>query len=103
MMTRCVASCLGAGAWMLRGSLLPLLLGGCAFFEASPPPIDLQQEPVAQQLVRKMPSLRTQRFSTLLDFEMDTDGVFVAMQPPGRMVWDRSHTGRRSLSIPAGT
>src|SRR4051812_2756203 len=103
MMTRWIAKSLVAGAWMLSGSLLALWLGGCAFFEASPPPIDLQQEPVAQQLVRKMPSLRTQRFSTVLDFEMDADGVFVAMQPPGRMVWDRSHTGRRSLYIPEGT
>ncbi|MBC8107616.1 MAG: hypothetical protein H7Z14_13580 [Anaerolineae bacterium] len=103
MMTRCIARLLVAGAWMLSGSLLSSLLGGCALFEASPPPIDLQQEPIAQQLVRKMPSLRTQRFSTLLDFELDTDAVFVAMQPPGRMVWDRSHTGRRSLFIPEGT
>lgn len=102
MTTRCIAKLLVAGAWMLSGSLLLSLLGGCALFEASPPPIDLQQEPVAQQLVRKMPSLRTQRFSTLLDFEMDADGVFVAVQPPGRMVWDRSHTGRRSLLVPEG-
>lgn len=103
MMTRCIAKLLVAGAWMLSGSLLPSLLGGCAFFEASPPPVDLQQEPIAQQLVRKVPSLRTQRFSTLLDFESDTDGVFVAMQPSGRMVWDRSHTGRRCLYVPEGT
>ena len=51
----------------------------------------------------KMPSLRTQRFSTLLDFEMDADSVFVTAKPAGMPVWDRSHTGKRSLYIPPGT
>src|SRR5688572_19221466 len=86
----------------LVAALITALLSGCtmrSWFESSPPPVNLLQEPIAEQLVARMPSLRVQRFSTLLDFEMDADGVFVAMNPAGRMVWDRSHTGKRSLLI----
>jgi hypothetical protein len=91
---------------MFAGTLVAAMLSGCAlssWFEASPPPVNLYQEPIAEQLVEKMPSLRAQRFSTLLDFEMDADGVFVAKNPPGRMVWNQSHTGQRSLQIAPGT
>jgi hypothetical protein len=91
-------------AWMLPAGLYAASMCGCAsWFEAGPPPVNPQLEPIGKQLEQRVPSLRAQRFSTLLDFEMDADGVFVAMSPPGRMVWDRSHTGRRSLLIAPGT
>jgi hypothetical protein len=62
------------------------------------------QEPIGQQLQRVVPPLKSQRFSALLDFESDADRVFVAAKPaPPQMVFDRAHTGHRSLRIEPGT
>lgn len=61
------------------------------------------QEPIGQQLQRVVPPLKSQRFSTLLDFESDADRVFVVATPPPQMVFDRAHTGHRSLRIEPGT
>jgi hypothetical protein len=60
-------------------------------------------EPIGPELVRAVPPLRDQRFSALLDFETDSDTVFVSTDQVGRTVWDRSHTGKRSLRIEPGT
>lgn len=76
-----------------------LAIAGCADRVGPPDIAPVQGEPIGVQLKRVVPPLQTQRFSTLLDFENDSDGVFVAAAPPARMVYDRAHTGKRSLRI----
>jgi hypothetical protein len=85
---------------MLAGALT-LAMFGCAG-EGPPAIAPVAGEPVGVQLKRVVPPLQTQRFSTLLDFETDADAVFVVAKPPGRMVFDRAHTGRRSMRFEPG-
>src|SRR4051794_10018369 len=61
------------------------------------------QEPIGAQLVRVVPPLKNQRFSTLLDFESDPDRVFVNAKPIAQLTYDRAHTGQRSLRVEPGT
>src|SRR3954466_4430642 len=61
------------------------------------------QEPIGAQLVRVVPPLKNQRFSTLLDFESDPDRVFVNAKPTAQLTYDRGHTGQRSLRVEPGT
>jgi hypothetical protein len=84
-----------------------IALAGCAS-DAPPPPSPIASattrnvlEPVAQEIVRRVPPLRSQRFSMLLDFEDDSDAVFIGSRPQGRIVYDRAHTGRRSVKFSA--
>jgi hypothetical protein len=57
------------------GWLMTLLAGGCVSqTPLTPPPED--HEPIGMQLLRAAPSLRDERFSTLLDFETSDDAVF---------------------------
>ena len=79
--------------------LLTLLIAGCAGRRAKQPARD--GEPIGLQMLRAEPSLKGQRFNTLLDFESPRDAVFVAA--PGAAVDQaRAHTGKSSLHLPAG-
>jgi hypothetical protein len=95
--------------------LLPLLtllafaspsLTGCAGDQPPPPPIQ-NVEPIGVQILRVVPSLKDERFSTLLDFESPDDAVFCAITQTGGAVAPAAtstlepHTGRASLQIPA--
>jgi hypothetical protein len=66
-------------------------------------------EPVGTQLLRAVPSLRDERFSTLLDFESRDDAVFCSALTAagvdgigagvGAITNDRAHTGRASFRL----
>jgi hypothetical protein len=117
-----------AGAVALSASLIGLiglivLIGGCSFGDSPPPAVNsnansgemtagagggggvlyASQEPIGSQLLRVVPPLKNQRFSALLDFENDPDRVFIAAKPPAQLVYERAHTGHRSLRIGPGT
>lgn len=56
--------------------------------------------PIGIELMRAVPELRVQRFSTLLDFENDMDAVFVVAPGGGaRLVAALAHTGQRVLQL----
>src|SRR4051794_32598619 len=82
---------------------LAALLVGCTSPDTGPPPPAVSGDVVANQLVRAVPPLKMQRFSTVLDFESDADAVFVVSRPPGRIVYDRAHTGSRAIQIDSRT
>jgi hypothetical protein len=92
--------------------LLPLLafispsLPGCAG-DQPPPSLGQTGEPIGNQILRAVPSLKDERFSTLLDFESPDDTVFCSTTDSGGAVTPattstiKPHTGRASLQIPA--
>ena len=75
---------------------LGLAIAGCATPQRTPPP-DPRTPLLGRELTRQDDQLVGQRFRTLLDFEHDTDAVFVrggqtSITSPG-------HTGQHSLSV----
>ncbi|MGH7177669.1 MAG: hypothetical protein ACREJC_09840 [Tepidisphaeraceae bacterium] len=87
-----------AQSWMVVAASL---LVGCS---SEPPaaPVAPVRVPVSEQLVRAVPPLRDQSFSTILDFESENDSVFVIANPTPRIVPEQAHTGRGGLRIPRG-
>lgn len=87
---------------MICRSLLLLLVvvAGCAS-NAPAPDVD-PGPPIGLAVMRAVPQLKMQRFTTLLDFENEFDAVFV-VAPGGGAVLDGSvaHTGSRSLQVAA--
>src|SRR4051812_46156521 len=77
--------------------LVVALMCGCGSErEVAPPP-----EPLGVQLMRVSPELRTQKFSTLLNFETPNETAFVTTSPPGAKIDSRfAHTGKSSLLLP---
>jgi hypothetical protein len=76
-----------------------LLVGGCA----DPNRGVREGEPIGLQVLRGDAGLKGMRFNTLLDFESDSDGVFVSAEPGGGKVErERAHTGKGSLRLPPG-
>lgn len=82
-------------------SLCLIVLSGCA---SRPTPPLREGEPIGVQMLRVEPQLKGRRFVTLLDFEDDTDAVFVAADPPRRLARaEFAHTGRSAVLVPEGT
>lgn len=77
--------------------LSPIVLTGCAV-NPSPPPRKF--EPIGIQMLRVEPHLQEQRFNVLLDFESQTDSVFVSSSPSSvKIEKSRSHTGQSALAL----
>src|SRR5690349_7282509 len=85
---------------LARLAAIFILIVGCGRDrEVAPPP-----EPLGVQLMRVSPELRSQKFSTLLNFETPNETAFVSAVPPGGKIDARlAHTGKSSLLLPPGT
>ena len=88
------------GPFLLRSVVawgVALLALGCA-----PDPrdiVDYSNEPIGLQLLRAEPSLKGEKFYTLLDFESEDDIVFVASKPAAQQNFRHAHTGKASAAI----
>ncbi|HVT87523.1 MAG TPA: hypothetical protein VHD56_01615 [Tepidisphaeraceae bacterium] len=90
--------------WLGVIALAVVCFAGCADDEFAPVPSGTIAEPVGVQLLRLSPELKNQRFSTMLNFELPVDSVFV--QTRGiRSSMDSSlaHTGHGSLRLDGKT
>jgi hypothetical protein len=88
-------------AGMLLG-VLCLALPGCAGDQ--PAALVEDHEPVGTQLLRAVPTLKEERFSTLLDFESKDDAVFCnTLGGAGAVAGDKVHTGRSAFRIDPNT
>lgn len=74
-------------------------IGFCAIVGCSEPVSApaIHSTTVAREAQRVVPELRSQRFSTLLDFETTADPVFVSSHPAAAVDPSRAHTGTKSL------
>ena len=85
--------------------LSPLLLDSFGCATSIPAPIPRQGEPIGIQLLRAVPDLKDERFSTLLDFESNDDAIFCDASSgngagvSNAIATDRAHTGRSSCRI----
>jgi hypothetical protein len=85
-------------AWFVAGMLLVGLVG-CAPDQPVSPPLE-DHEPIGVQLLRVVPTLKDERFSTLLDFESHDDAVFCSTSGrAGAVASEHAHTGRASYQI----
>jgi len=83
-------------------ALLSLSGAGCAGDQ--PTAIVEQGEPIGTQLLRAVPWLDDERFSTLLDFESTDDAVFCTTTGGrGVIANEKAHTGRASFRIDSAT
>jgi hypothetical protein len=88
------------GKFPFRGVItwaIALLVLGCA-----PDPrdiVDYSNEPIGLQLQRAEPSLKGEKYYTLLDFESADDTVFVESKPAAQQDSRHAHTGKASAAI----
>jgi hypothetical protein len=84
-------------SYLVLSLALPGLVG-CAGDQ--PAALVEQGEPIGAQLLRAVPALKSERFSTLLDFESNDDEIFcTSVGGKGAIDHAKPHTGRGSFKI----